>query len=161
MDVIKRKYFVFVIHEKYFAIELDKVERVFMSQEITKVGKGPEYYEGVINIHGSVYPVLNFRKLCGLPEKDLDLNDKFILCDTGFLRCIIIADECLEIISLDDSELLKSADSAKAFEIVNIVSLKNYVVLIYDLQKIIDQKDILSITQIVESIQKGSDVASN
>ncbi|MPM54906.1 hypothetical protein SDC9_101689 [bioreactor metagenome] len=67
----------------------------------------------------------------------------------------------MEIISLDDSELLKSADSAKAFEIVNIVSLKNYVVLIYDLQKIIDQKDILSITQIVESIQKGSDVASN
>ena len=27
MDVIKRKYFVFVIHEKYFAIELDVLAR--------------------------------------------------------------------------------------------------------------------------------------
>ncbi len=69
----------FRVHDRRHGVNLEAVERVIRAVEITPAtGVTPESV-GVINFHGQVMPVVAMRLSLGLPGKDLELTDKFVI----------------------------------------------------------------------------------
>ena len=63
-----KQYLTFRIGEEDFALEVSNVREILEFTAITKVPKTPEYMRGVINLRGSVVPVLDMRLKFGLEE---------------------------------------------------------------------------------------------
>ncbi|KAF0215075.1 MAG: purine-binding chemotaxis protein, partial [Geobacteraceae bacterium] len=69
-----RQYLTFKLEDEIFAVEVAKVREILEFTTVTKVPRTPDFMRGVINLRGSVVPVMDMRMKFGmaLTEKTVD-----------------------------------------------------------------------------------------
>jgi purine-binding chemotaxis protein CheW len=72
-------YLSFELGEEVFAINVSKVLNILEVKPITKVPKSPTYLKGVINLRGTVLPVVDLRLKLGLPENQITVDTNIIV----------------------------------------------------------------------------------
>jgi purine-binding chemotaxis protein CheW len=72
-------YLSFKLGEEIFAINVSKVLNILEMKPITRVPKSPEYLKGVINMRGTVLPVVDLRIKFGLPENSVTVDTNIIV----------------------------------------------------------------------------------
>ena len=75
------QYLTFKLSDEIFAIDVSKVREILELTSITKVPQTPEFMRGVINLRGSVVPVIDLRLKFGMPP-----------CDATAQTCIIVVE---------------------------------------------------------------------
>lgn len=98
---------VFTIDEQSFALSLSNVERIVRAVEVTPLPDAPEVILGVINIEGRVVPVVNTRKRLGMPEKEIDLQDLFIIVRENGHSLALLADQVKPVLEIPEEELVR------------------------------------------------------
>lgn len=83
---------VFTLNEQRYGLRLSAVERVVRAVEVTLLPSAPEIVLGIINLAGRVVPVMNVRQRFGLPEKESDLSDQFIIARTAMRTVALLVD---------------------------------------------------------------------
>jgi purine-binding chemotaxis protein CheW len=58
------------LDEEIFALDISKVREVLDFTEITRVPRTPEFMRGVINLRGSVVPVVDLRLKFGMSRTE-------------------------------------------------------------------------------------------
>lgn len=101
---------VFTIDDQQFALNLRIVQRIVRAVEVTHVPEAPAAVLGVINVEGKIIPVVNSRRRLGLPERDLDLNDLFIIVQQGKRQLALVADDVKPVMELPESDFVTSSD---------------------------------------------------
>ena len=62
----------FKLDNEVFATDVENVLEILEVKPITKVPKSPEYIKGVINLRGSVLPVVDLKRIFGLPPVEIN-----------------------------------------------------------------------------------------
>lgn len=70
VTVQSAQYLTFGLHTDQFAIDVSKAREILDYANLTKVPQAPKYMLGVINLRGSVVPVIDMRLKFGLPLKE-------------------------------------------------------------------------------------------
>ncbi len=83
VDSIKEtaQYLTFKLGEEIFSFPVSKVREVLDYMNITKVPKSPDYMRGVINVRGSVVPVIDMRLKFGMTQTEKTVNTCIILVE--------------------------------------------------------------------------------
>lgn len=93
------QYLTFKLEDEVFALDISKVREVLDFTTVTKVPRTPDFMRGVINLRGSVVPVVDMRLKFGMTVTEKTVN-----------TCIIIVEVTLD----GDSTLLGAlADSVQ------------------------------------------------
>lgn len=79
------QYLTFNLDGEVFAIEVSKVREILDHTELTRIPQMPTFMCGVINLRGSVVPVVDMRIKFGLPTIDETVD-----------TCIIIVEVCID-----------------------------------------------------------------
>jgi purine-binding chemotaxis protein CheW len=143
---------VFIIDEHEYALPYSLVERVVQAVEITPLPNSTEIIDGIINVHAAVIPVINLRKKIGLPDKELELSDKFIISRTNKRSIALIVDDIHGIIELDDDSIVsmdKIIPNHKMFQ--GTVKLKNNLILIYNTDKFLSKGEEADLQEVLGS----------
>src|ERR1041384_6254815 len=61
------QYLTFEVAEEEYAIDILRVREILVYAPLTSVPRAPEFIAGVMNLRGSVVPVVDLRKKLGLP----------------------------------------------------------------------------------------------
>jgi purine-binding chemotaxis protein CheW len=88
-----RQYLTFKLDEEVFALEVANVREILEMTAMTRVPRVPEYMRGVINVRGSVVPVLDMRLKFGLSRTETTVN-----------TCIVVVE-----VNLDDEKTVIGA----------------------------------------------------
>ena len=64
------QYLTFILDEEVFALDISTVREVLDFTKITKVPQTPDFMMGVINLRGSVMPVVDMRLKFGLSKTE-------------------------------------------------------------------------------------------
>ncbi len=99
---------VFTLDDERFALTLTRVERIVRAVEITHLPDAPKTVHGVINVEGRIVPVVNTRKRLGLPERDINLDDLFIIVNGNGRSLALVADEVLPVLEIPEHLLVSS-----------------------------------------------------
>ncbi len=75
------QYLTFKLDEEVFALDIGKVREVLDFTSITKVPRTPEFMRGVINLRGSVVPVVDLRLKFGMPKTEKTVNTCIIIVE--------------------------------------------------------------------------------
>ena len=75
------QYLTFKLSDEVFALDITKVREVLDFTTVTKVPRTPDFMRGVINLRGTVVPVVDLRLKFGMPQTEKTVN-----------TCIIIAE---------------------------------------------------------------------
>lgn len=105
-DVLKTsQYLAFRLDEEIFAFDISKVREVLEYSTVTKVPQTPEMMRGVINLRGSVVPVIDMRIKFGMGETAKTVDTVVIIIEIDFdgETALIgaLVDSVKEVISLD------------------------------------------------------------
>ena len=96
----------FIIGKEYFGVDILMVQEIIRAAPITAVPNSPEFVEGVINLRGSIIPVVELRKRLNLFMQDSKPEDSWILIlniegrVTGF-----IVDSVTEVLKIDETTI--------------------------------------------------------
>lgn len=130
-----RQMVIFSINEEDFGIDITQVKSIEKVMEIFKVPNTPEFMEGLINLRGSVHPVINLRKRFNLPACDFDENTKIVIVNANSTVVGFIVDEVKEILKVDEEEIENTpkvlTDLNRKY-INGIAKLQDRIVLILD-----------------------------
>jgi purine-binding chemotaxis protein CheW len=107
-----RTYLSFKLSEEVFAINVSKVLNILEMKTITKVPKTPNYMKGVINLRGTVLPVVDLRIKFALPEKDNTVDTSIIVLsiekDNENIMIGILVDAVREVLEFKSDEIAPS-----------------------------------------------------
>ncbi len=98
------QYLTFKLDEEIFALDIGKVREVLDFTTVTKVPQTPDFMRGVINLRGSVVPVVDMRLKFGMSETERTVN-----------TCIIIVE-----VSLDNETTVLGALSDSVQEVIEL-----------------------------------------
>jgi len=75
------QFLTFKLDEELFALDIDKVREVLDFTSITKVPQTPDYMCGVINLRGSVVPVVDVRLKFGMTMAERTVHTCIIIVE--------------------------------------------------------------------------------
>ena len=81
MSTNTRQYLTFQLSEEIFAIDVVNVREILEFSTVTKVPQTPEYMRGVINLRGSVVPVLDMRLKFGMSVTEKTINTCIVVVE--------------------------------------------------------------------------------
>lgn len=99
---------IFSIDDQQFALDLSCVQRIVRAVGVTHIPQAPEVILGVINVEGDVIPVVKSRKRLGLPEREIELNDLFIIVRENGHSFALVADEVRPVMELEGPQVVAS-----------------------------------------------------
>jgi purine-binding chemotaxis protein CheW len=75
------QYLTYKLGEETFALDISKVREVLDFTTVTKVPRTPEFMRGVINLRGSVVPVVDLRLKFGMSQTENTVNTCIIITE--------------------------------------------------------------------------------
>jgi purine-binding chemotaxis protein CheW len=127
---------VFALDNPHYALYLSAVERIVRAVEITPLPKAPEIVLGVINVQGSVLPVLDIRKRFRLPARGMNLDDRFIIARTARRQVALVVDSVWGVHELAETEMVNAKEALPfAQYLKGVAKLEDNLVLIHDLDQ--------------------------
>ena len=79
-----KQYLTFQLGEEVFAVDVSHVREILEFTTVTKVPGTPGYMRGVINLRGSVVPVLDMRLKFGLSQTEKTVDTCIIVVEVFF-----------------------------------------------------------------------------
>jgi purine-binding chemotaxis protein CheW len=99
------QYLSFKLDDEVFALDISKVREVLDFTTITKVPRTPDFMRGVINLRGSVVPVVDLRLKFGMSMTEKTVNTCIIITevtvDNETTILGTLADSVQEVMDLD------------------------------------------------------------
>jgi purine-binding chemotaxis protein CheW len=102
-------YLTFRLGAELFAANVSKVIEILEVPKITRVPRSPDFMRGVINLRGSVLPVIDTRTKFGLPQTEDTVNTCIIVLsvklDGQAVTIGAISDAVQEVLEIDESHV--------------------------------------------------------
>ena len=126
---------VFHLDAQRYALHLSAVQRVLPMMAMAPLPSAPAVIAGVINVAGSVLPVLDARRCFGLRTRDVRLSDVLILVRTRTRSFALAADGVMGLIERGLAEITPAASlSPDTRHVAGVVKLDDGLALIHDVE---------------------------
>jgi len=103
------QYLTFKLDGEAYATEITKVREVLEHTDVTRVPRTPDYMKGVINLRGSVVPVVDLRMQFGLESGEVTVDTCIIIVEVNINGQSTVlgalADSVQEVIDLRPDQL--------------------------------------------------------
>lgn len=150
-DTLKDKYLTFFTDNQLLGIPIADVVQIVGVQEITSVPDFPSYAKGIINLRGTIIPIIDVR--LRLHKEEIGYNERTctIVTNINGISIGFIVDAVNEVTNIERSNISDpprmGTDYVNTY-ITGIAKLGNKVVLLLNTQKMLSEKEIELITNI-------------
>jgi purine-binding chemotaxis protein CheW len=142
-------YLTFRIGKEDYAVDVLKVREILELVKITQVPKTPSFMKGVINLRGSVVPVVDMHIKFGLPSEEQTVDTCIIVMEVNIGSDVVvlgaIADMVKEVIDIDGENVEPPPRIGTAVDvefIEGIGKIGDEFVIILDINKVFSEEDI-------------------
>jgi purine-binding chemotaxis protein CheW len=148
----EEQFVIFKLENQEYAVPIENVQEIVrVPEELTRVPKTPDFVEGVINLRGSVLPVIDLRKRFDLPEKQRDDHQRILVFVFDNISIGFIVDSVSEVLKIPKSVIQKSpeilGERTKIFpRVANLEKLKRMI-------QIIEPREILNKEELNELVK--------
>lgn len=157
-----RQYLTFSLDTEMFAVDVEKVREVLDYTTITKIPRMPVYMRGVLNLRGSVVPVIDLRLKFGMPETEKQRNTCIIVLEIhladGMLICGALADAVQEVFEFSPEQIEpapKLGTKYKADFLRGIGKRDDKFILILDIDSVFTSEELIGLHQNIETAPEG------
>lgn len=154
-------YLSFKIGSEIFAANVRNVLNILEMTKITKVPKAPSYMKGVINLRGSVLPIIDSRLKFGLEETEYTTNTCIIVLElhTGSDPITVgsIVDSVNEVLEIDEEEVLPPPSIGTNFRtdfLKGMAKRDDGFIMLLDAEKVFATDEVVNLQSITNEINK-------
>jgi purine-binding chemotaxis protein CheW len=144
----KREVLVFEVAGQRYGLPTVDVRELVRAVAITPLPDAPAVIEGVVDVRGCVFPVLDVRARFGLSAKPLDPSDHFIVASAGPRGVILRVDRATHLALVDQASVqLPETLGPSATYVAGVAKLEDGLVLIHDLTTFLSAAEAASLEE--------------
>jgi purine-binding chemotaxis protein CheW len=135
----------FRLDDADYAIAITKIREIILMKPITRLPQVPPSIEGLINLRGTVIPIVNLRKRFGLTPRPFDDETRTIVVTVHDKTIGCIVDEVTQVIRVSSDQVqpvpIAMTAVAKRY-IAGLARLEERLVIILDIEKLFGPDEI-------------------
>ena len=133
----------FKLRKEEYGFNILNVQEIKGLTDITRVPFASDFIKGVINLRGSVLPVIDLKKRLGLQETEYTENARIVIVKVDEVSVGMIVDAVTEVITLDGAHVdtSKAVDNESSRFITGIGKLDDRLIIMLDLGAIVGLQD--------------------
>ena len=129
------QFVIFKLGEEYFAIDTKSIQNISEMITITKVPKAPKYIKGLINLRGSIKPLVDISMLLNIENNNNPQN--IIIIKLNDEEVGIAVDEVVEVLDIEKDKFQSLSNKSKEY-ILGVIELNEDIITIIDVNKILN-----------------------
>lgn len=147
MDVVNgnsKQVVVFKLKEEEFGIDINNVREVLKMLPVTSLPHSDHSIEGVINIRGSIIPVVNLCRRLDLPELSLTDDTRIIVVEIEDEPMGLIVDKVTEVLNLSLNDIQQASSGVMGVNtsfLDGVANLENRLVLLLGVGNLLSSND--------------------
>ncbi|WP_373073732.1 chemotaxis protein CheW [Sulfurimonas sp.] len=145
------RYLTFFVDGEQYGVDISRIKEIIAPINITHIPKTPVYVKGVINLRGSVIPVVDVRLKFGMEEKEMDMESAIIIYEVNKVSIGFIVDNVEDVLSIDSKNISDSPSFGSGIDtsfIESVAEVDNEVIMLLNLEKIFEADELLNISKL-------------
>lgn len=133
---------VFKVHTEEYGIDILRVQEIIRMMDITRVPRAPRFVNGVINLRGTVIPVIDMRGRFGIENQNPTNDTRIIVINLAPVMIGFIVDSVAEVLRIpaDSVEAPPSVVATVDADYISGVSKQgDRLLVLLDPQKLVEQ----------------------
>ncbi len=142
---------VFELSGESYGVDIGAVNTIIRMQQITHVPRAPEFVQGVINLRGSIVPVIDLRTRFGLPAFEETKASRIVVVETGAGVMGMIVDAVTETLSLSSDSIEPPASivtSADSRYLRGVAKFDDRLIIMLDIEKVLAESEATTLADI-------------
>ncbi len=135
---------VFKLLDQEYSIDIMRVLEIVNYEPARKVPEVPAYIEGIINLRGTIYPIVNLRARLHMPQPEATSDIKIILMHLEENKVGFMVDSVCEILTVDEEEIEKAPHMLEKYEskyIEGIIKKEDRIIVIFNVELLVGEED--------------------
>jgi purine-binding chemotaxis protein CheW len=105
MEMNTSQYLTFTLGEEEYAVEVQRVQEIKAYPAITSIPNAPSFIRGLMNLRGSVVPVIGLRETFGLAPVPYDKLSVIVVLNVGARVIGLLVDSVTDVVDLAPSQI--------------------------------------------------------
>lgn len=151
---LTNQYLTFVMGDEDYAIQVTSIREVLTVPKVTKIPRMPDFMRGVVNLRGSVVPILDLKRKFGIGETEVTNETAIVVVeipfgdgdgDEGLLHLGIFADAVKKVITIPKEEIEpppRIGTKVKTSFILGMGHLEGGFVVILDIREVLTDEEL-------------------
>lgn len=162
-------YLSFKLGEEEFAAHVGKVLNILEMTRVTEVPKAPVYMKGVINLRGTVLPVIDTRIKFGMTPTEYTTNTCIIVLDIEMdgesIHVGALVDSVQAVLEIDESQIMPAPSIGSKYKsefIEGVTSLDDKFIMILNMDSVFSGDELTNMqdtTKDTENIKNIEEIA--
>jgi purine-binding chemotaxis protein CheW len=142
---------VFRILDEEYGVPIAAVKEIVrVPEHLTHVPKAPDFIEGIINLRGTVLPVVDERRRLGLPHMQANERQRIMVFLVGGIRTGFIVDSVTEVLRIARADIKELPDLSHEHgrlipRVVNLEAQERMILLL-DVEQLLETHEVHAIT---------------
>jgi len=95
----------FRLGDDLYAIDIMRIKEIIRPQKLTGLPKAHDFVEGVINLRGTVIPIIDLRKRFGFPHREADRSTRLLIVAMAGHLVGIVVDDVTEVVTIQVKDI--------------------------------------------------------
>ena len=133
----------FRLGAEHYAIDILQVQEIRGCEAVTRIANAPRSIKGVINLRGSIVPIIDMRIRLGLPEASYDAFTVVIIVNVGARVVGMVVDAVSDVVSLHPGQIQPGPAMAAIDQgcITGLGTLDDRMLIVLDVQALLADLD--------------------
>ncbi|MFP4556684.1 MAG: chemotaxis protein CheW [Bacteroidales bacterium] len=158
-------YLSFKLGDEEFAAHVSKVLNILEMTKITEVPKAPEYMKGVINLRGTVLPVIDTRIKFGMTPTEYTTNTCIIVLDIEVdgetIQVGALVDAVQAVLEIDKKQIMPPPSIGSKYRsefIEGVANIDEKFIMILDMDAVFSTEDLTTLKTKTEETEKSDTI---
>lgn len=154
VKIEERQLVIFRLAGEEFGVDISEVKEIIKMEDITTIPNIEDTIKGVINLRGKIIVVMSLAKKLNLQAKQADKDARIIIIEIGENVVGMIVESVAEVLRVTSDKISASPEiisrEINADYLQGVCVLNERLVILLDLAKILNTKDLNNIAKIQE-----------
>ncbi|MFL0797360.1 MAG: chemotaxis protein CheW [Cellvibrionaceae bacterium] len=162
LDSDAEQFLTFIMAEEEYGVDILCVQEIRGWEETTPIPKAPSHIKGVINLRGTVVPIIDLRRCFGMESIEYTPVTVVIVLrvesESGSRTVGIVVDAVSDVYTLSETELRPApdlGDSVSTEFIRGLVNVNDRMVILLEIDRLLNMDDIPDLSSISSDIEQA------
>ena len=135
----EREYLTFRLDREEFGIDILKVQEIRGYELPTRIANAPSFIKGVINLRGTIVPIVDLRLKFDCPRSEYDSSTVVIVLNLARRIVGIVVDSVSDVLTLPSENFKPAPDIDTIIDresVVGLGSLRDRMLILLDIEKL-------------------------
>lgn len=153
-----REVLVFVLGREEYGVDILKVQEIRSFEKVTPIPSAPAYLKGVMNLRGTIAPVLDMRIKFGMADPRYDSFTVVIVLRIGSRVIGIVVDSVSDVVQLAAGDVKAAPQLGAVVDssfLAGLATLDERMILLIDIEKFLSSSEMNLLDQVAETARSA------